>query len=124
MSGGKVIILAAGGLQDDELGTSFEKVYAALDSASQADGTLVFIDLGSAELTTRMVIEMLSPEQQSKIRLSPAPLVEGSLAAVMAAAGGQNLEAVYLAALSVFQHPKLSQDESKIPAPLPLQAGR
>ena len=121
MCGGKVAIVAAGGLEVDELGTSFEKVFAAVESASQGDGALVFIDLGSAELTTRMAIEMLPPEGQAKIRLSPAPLVEGSLAAVIAAAGGNNLEAVYLAALEVLQHPKLSGDEPEIRAPLPLQ---
>ena len=119
MSGGRLVITAAGGMENGELGTSFEKVFSALEAANQLDGALVFVDLGSAELTTRLAIEMLSPEQQAKIRISPAPLVEGSLAAAAAAGGGQDLDSVYLAALDVLEHPKLSRTESAGPETQP-----
>ena len=95
----------------DELGTSFEKVLAAIESAYQPEGVLVFIDLGSAELTTRLAVESLSPEQQSKVRISPAPLVEGALAAVVAAASGESLESVNRAAVAALDFPKFSDAE-------------
>ena len=110
MSRGKVAVFAAGGMEDEGLGTSFEKVLAAIESAYKPDGVLVFIDLGSAELTTRLAIEALTPDQQSRVRISTAPLVEGALAAVVAAASGESLESVNRAAVSVLGSPKFSDE--------------
>ena len=110
MSQGKVMVSAAGGMEDGGLGTSFEKVLAAIESVYQPDGVLVLIDLGSAELTTRLAVEALSPEQQSNVRISPAPLVEGALAAVVAAASGESLESVNRAAVAALGSPKFSDE--------------
>jgi len=108
MSQGKGIVSAAGGMEDGELGTSFAKVLAAIESTYQPDGVLVLIDLGSAELTARLAIEALPPDQRCKVHISPAPLVEGALAAVIAAASGESLESVNRAAVSVLGTPKFT----------------
>ena len=92
--GTDVVIAAAGGLEDGTIGTSFDRIEQAIKKACSEDGVLVLMDLGSAVMTAQMVVEMLYPEQQARVRLCNAPLVEGAVAAAAAAAAGQSLDAV------------------------------
>src|SRR5712691_7868638 len=91
---GKTPIAAAGGAIDDVLGTSTDKILAAIQSDDGPDGVLVLLDLGSAILSAEMALEMLSDEQRERIRLSYAPLVEGAVAAALEASLGRTLEQV------------------------------
>jgi dihydroxyacetone kinase phosphotransfer subunit len=85
MTGGGVPIAAAGGTADGRLGTSPDLILAAFKSISSSDGVLVLVDLGSAVLSAEHALE----HAHIPMRLSNAPLVEGTiLAAVEAAAGG------------------------------------
>jgi len=94
-----VLLVAAGGLEDGSLGTSFDLIGAGLDVAAQ-DGrsVVVLTDLGSAVLTTESVLEFAADEVSSRVRLADAPFVEGAVAASVAAAGGADLAAVLAAA--------------------------
>jgi phosphoenolpyruvate---glycerone phosphotransferase subunit DhaM len=91
---GKTPIAAAGGALDDVLGTSTDKILAAIQSVDGPDGVLVLLDLGSAILSAEMALEMLSDEQRERIRLSYAPLVEGAVAAALEASLGRTLAQV------------------------------
>lgn len=84
----------AGGTDDDQLGTSLEKVNAALAAADSGDGVVVLFDLGSAEMTAEAALEFLEDEQRRRIKVVDAPLVEGALVAASTAAGGADLETV------------------------------
>ncbi len=90
-----VHIGAAGGLPDGGLGTSFdlveEAVGKALDAAGGA-GVVVLTDLGSATLTVDMVIEFA--DDPDAVRLVDGPLVEGAVAAAVAAQQGQDQDGV------------------------------
>jgi phosphoenolpyruvate-protein phosphotransferase/dihydroxyacetone kinase phosphotransfer subunit len=94
----KIVIAVAGGLEDNTLGTSFEKIEQAIGDAYCDEGVLILMDLGSAVMTAQMALETLPPEKQSRIRLSNAPLVEGAIAAVAAAASGKVIDEVQNAA--------------------------
>jgi multiphosphoryl transfer protein len=94
MTQGKTPIAAAGGAIDDILGTSADKILAAIQSVDGPDGVLVLLDLGSAILSAEMALEMLSDEQRDRIRLSYAPLVEGAVAAALEASLGRTLAQV------------------------------
>jgi phosphoenolpyruvate-protein phosphotransferase/dihydroxyacetone kinase phosphotransfer subunit len=94
MTQGKTPIAAAGGAIDDVLGTSADKILAAIESVDGPDGVLVLLDLGSAILSAEMALEMLSDEQRERIRLSYAPLVEGAVAAALEASLGRTLAQV------------------------------
>jgi len=83
--------VAAGG-PDDDLGTDAVAIAAAIDEADSGDGVLVLMDLGSAILSTETALEFVA--QPDRVRLSPAPFVEGLVAAVVTAAGGADLETV------------------------------
>ena len=98
MAQGKTRIAAAGGAIDDALGTSVEKILAAIESVAGPDGVLVLLDLGSAILSTEMALELLDDDQRSRVRLSSAPLVEGAVAAALEASLGHTLAEVQQAA--------------------------
>lgn len=82
---------AAGGMEDGGFGTSFEKIMAAVDEVYSDDGVVVFMDLGSAVMTTEMVLESM---EDRKIRMVDCPVVEGTIAAAVVASGGSSMEEV------------------------------
>jgi len=93
-----VRIAAAGGSDDGGIGTSFDKISAALQNADTGDGAVILYDLGSALLTTETAIEFAEPDQAARWRVVDAPLVEGAIAAAVTAEGGRDLAAVAAAA--------------------------
>jgi multiphosphoryl transfer protein len=96
MAGPDVAMVAAGGLDlpDRPLGTDAALIARAIDQAWADDGVLVLMDLGSAVLSAEMAAEMIPEEQQSKVLLCEAPLVEGAVAAAVAARLGDPLDQV------------------------------
>ncbi|UPO76713.1 MULTISPECIES: dihydroxyacetone kinase phosphoryl donor subunit DhaM [Arthrobacter] len=89
-----VAIIAAGGTDDGGIGTSLEKIQAGIAQADGGAGVAVLADLGSAVMTAEMALEFLEPDQRDRVRLADAPLVEGAVAAAVAAQTGQDLQAV------------------------------
>jgi phosphoenolpyruvate---glycerone phosphotransferase subunit DhaM len=96
VSGGTVTIVAAGGTDDGDLGTSAAKVTEALRRASQGAGVVVLPDLGSAVLTVKTVLEDYG--EDTAVLLADAPFVEGAVAATVTAAAGGDIKAVAAAA--------------------------
>jgi multiphosphoryl transfer protein len=96
MAGPDVTVVAAGGmdLPDRPLGTDAALIARAIDQAWTDDGVLVLMDLGSAVLSAEMAAEMLPDERRSRVLLSEAPLVEGAVAAAVAARLGDPLDTV------------------------------
>ena len=93
-----VLVLTAGGTTDGRIGTSLEKVLAALDKVD-GGGTVILTDLGSAVMTAESALEFA--ENPETMVLADAPLVEGLVAAAVAAQGGADMHAVKRAAESV-----------------------
>jgi PTS hybrid protein len=96
VSGGTVTIIAAGGTDDGDLGTSAAKVKSGLRRADSGAGVVVLPDLGSAVLTVRAVLEELA--DADSVLLADAPFVEGAVAATVTAAAGGDVKAVAAAA--------------------------
>jgi PTS hybrid protein len=93
-------LVAAGGMDDDGIGTSFDKISAALLEADTGAGVVVLCDLGSAILTAETAVEFLDDDARARVRIADAPLVEGAVAAAVAAEIGADLDAVVAAAES------------------------
>lgn len=96
-----VPLVAAGGLappaegEPAPLGTDAARVMAAVEEAAAGgDGVLVLMDLGSAVLSAEMAVELLDEAVAERVRLVPAPLVEGAVAAAVTAQAGGSLDAV------------------------------
>ena len=82
---------AAGGMDDGEFGTSFEKINTAIDEIYSDDGVIILMDMGSAVMTTEMVLEMM---EDRKVTMVDCPVVEGAIAAAVVAAGNAPMEDV------------------------------
>ena len=93
MAGAAVRLELAGGIEAPEpaLGTDATRVAEAIARADSGDGALVLMDLGSAVLSAETALELLTPEQQARVLLCEAPLVEGAVAAAVAARLGSTL---------------------------------
>ncbi len=94
MGGEDLALEAAGGTEEaGVLGTDAERVRAAIERAMSSDGVLVLMDLGSALMSAELAVELLK-DPPGRVVLSAAPLVEGTVAAAVAASGGASLEEV------------------------------
>jgi len=101
-----VALVPAGGTDDGRIGTSFDLVAAAVAEADSGAGAVVLCDLGSAILTAETVLDFLDDEARARTRIADAPLVEGAVAAAVAAESGDELDAVVRAAESARgEHP-------------------
>ncbi|MCU1510197.1 MAG: HPr family phosphocarrier protein, partial [Arthrobacter sp.] len=98
-----VLIIPAGGSDDGRIGTSLERVMAALEQAAGGDGVVVLTDLGSAVMTAESAVEFAA--DPGSVLLADAPLVEGLVAAAVAAQVGADAAAVKEAAEAVYRPP-------------------
>jgi dihydroxyacetone kinase phosphotransfer subunit len=100
----------AGGLSGGRLGTNGLEVADALRrvlAATDHEGVLVLLDLGSASMAVDLALDELDPADRALVRLTEAPLVEGAVLAAVASAGGAGLDAVAAAAERGSSMPKL-----------------
>jgi dihydroxyacetone kinase phosphotransfer subunit len=100
----EVPMAAAGGLPGGEIGTDFERIYEAVESVMGEDGVVVLFDLGSALMTTEMVMEQF---EEGKVLLADAPIVEGAVIASVSASMGLSLGDVVKEAHTAVESPKI-----------------
>lgn len=108
-----------------ELGTDALAIAQAIRSVAGPDGALVLMDLGSAVLAAETALELLPHETRAGVRLCPAPLVEGAIAAAVQIGQGSSLEAVWQEA-SLALSPKadhLAKPGAVSPAPEVKESG-
>ncbi len=84
-------IAAAGGLEDGSFGTSYDRIKAAIDQVYSEDGVILLMDMGSAVMTTEMVLEEYD---SARVRMVDAPVVESAVAASVSALCGSDLETI------------------------------
>ena len=90
-------VAIAGGADDGGYGTSYEKIRSAVREVYSEDGVIVLVDMGSAVMTTEMVLEELG---YGNVLLLDCPLAEGAIAASVSSVCGDSLEVVKQQALS------------------------
>ena len=105
---GEVEVVAVGGDAEGGFGTDPERIESAIENLD-AEGALVFMDLGSAVLSAETVLEMLSQEDREKVRLVDAPFVEGAFAAGVEASTGSDAEECVEAAMEARTESKLHE---------------
>jgi PTS hybrid protein len=94
-----VRIQAAGGTDDGGIGTDATLIAEAIAAADDGDGVLVLVDLGSAVLSAQLAIdELVEEDTRGRVRISEAPVVEGTVVAAVQASTGSSLEEVDRAA--------------------------
>ena len=97
LGGDHVPVVAAGGMDDGSLGTSYGRIERAVNEADQGVGVLLLGDLGSSLLTVKTLLDERVGEETRAV-LADAPFVEGAVAAVVTASAGGDLESVRAAA--------------------------
>jgi phosphocarrier protein FPr len=104
MTRGAVAMEAAGGIDDEEnpIGTDPMSVMTAIESVGSRteDPILVIMDLGSALMSAEAALDFISDDLKARVRLCSAPVVEGTLAAAVLAAGGSSIDDVISEAVS------------------------
>ncbi|MEZ6853765.1 phosphoenolpyruvate--protein phosphotransferase [Halodesulfovibrio aestuarii] len=100
-----VPMAVAAGTNDEEnpIGTDPVKILNAVKQVQQGDGVLVLMDFGSAMLSTEAAIDLLPEVERRDIVLSPAPLVEGAMAAAVQVSLGADMETVLEELASIVQ---------------------
>jgi phosphoenolpyruvate-protein phosphotransferase/dihydroxyacetone kinase phosphotransfer subunit len=94
MASPDLLIEPAGGIAEPGvLGTDAERVRGAIERVMAPDGVLVMMDLGSALMSAEFAVELLEGAP-GPVQLSDAPLVEGTVAAAVAASSGSSLAEV------------------------------
>ncbi len=96
-------VVAAGGLEDGTFGTSFERIYNAIESVYSEEGVVILMDMGSAVMTTEMVLEAYGADN---VEMVDCPIVEGAIVATLNAQMGMSLEEIVDALKEVAQTPK------------------
>lgn len=91
-------VIAAGGLEDGAIGTDAARIANAIQAAEAGDGVVVLCDLGSAVLSTSLALELLDSELSGRVVVADAPILEGAVSAVVAAAIDSSLDEVAEAA--------------------------
>ena len=94
---------AAGGMEDGGFGTSFEKINNAIEEIYSDDGVVILMDLGSAVMTTEMVLEMM---EDRNIKMIDCPIVDGAIAAAVVSAGNASMDEVIQIAIASRTTPK------------------
>jgi PTS hybrid protein len=90
-----VVVLPVGGDGEGRLGTDYAAVAEGMSEADSGAGVVVLYDLGSAKMVAEMAAEELGDGQ---VLVVDAPLVEGAVAAAVAAQGGVPMAEVAAAA--------------------------
>jgi len=94
LHGKQIRINVAAGLDETTFGTDAAAIVDAITAADHGDGVVVLMDLGSAVLSAELACELLDDDVRERVRLCPAPLVEGLVVAAVAAAGGASVDEV------------------------------
>ena len=82
------VVVSAGGLEDGSFGTSYEKIEAAIEQVRGDDGAVVLMDMGSAVMTVKMVLEDMEDEL---VAMADCPFVEGAVEGTVLAQSGASL---------------------------------
>jgi dihydroxyacetone kinase phosphotransfer subunit len=94
----------AGGEGDGGLGTSVDRISAAIDAADDGDGVVLLVDLGSAVMNAELAVEM----SDADVRIADAPVLEAAVnAAVEATSKKATLDSVVAAAEEARDYRKL-----------------
>lgn len=91
MTASNVPIATAGGLENGELGTSYDKIKNAVESIYTDDGVIILADIGSSVMTAEMVLEDMEVDN---VKLVDCPLVEGAVVAAVDSVGGRTLNEI------------------------------
>ena len=120
-----VRVALAAGLDETTFGTDATRISAAIEEVDSGAGVVVLMDIGSAVLSAELALELLPDEQRDRVSLCSGPLVEGLLAASVAAAGGASRADVVAEAVDALaaKRQQVGDGEAEVAEPSTAGAG-
>ena len=114
-----VVVASGVGEDHQELGTDAVHIAEVVQQMACAEGVLLLMDLGSAVLSAETALELLDPADVNRVRLCPAPLVEGAIAGAVCAQAGGSLDEVAREAAGglVAKEQQLQGEETAVAVP-------
>ncbi|MBY4798232.1 PTS-dependent dihydroxyacetone kinase phosphotransferase subunit DhaM [Collinsella sp. AGMB00827] len=97
-------VVAAGGLDDGSFGTSYDLIETAIEESLSDDGVVVLMDMGSAVMTVKMVLEDL---EDKRVAMADCPFVEGAVEASVLAQSGASQAEILIALARIGETKKL-----------------
>ena len=97
-------IAIAGGDDNDDYGTSYEKIKKAIADVYSDDGVCILADVGSSIMTIQMIIE---ESNDDRIKLIDCPLIEGTIAAAVSSELNDNMDMLIKKVLSTKNENKM-----------------
>lgn len=98
MVGDEVPLRHAGGDPAGGLGTDVNAIREAIDGVWSEAGVAIMVDLGAAEMSAEMAIDLLPNDRRHTVRICNAPVVEGAVLAATEASDGSSLDDVCMTA--------------------------
>lgn len=87
-------IEAVGGTEDGKIGSDPMRILSAIEKVNQGEGVIVLADIGSSIMSVGVAKEMLDEDVANSVYLANAPLVEGTIAAVIEASMGSCVDKI------------------------------
>lgn len=87
-------IEAVGGTEDGKIGSDPMRILSAIEKVNQGEGVIVLADIGSSIMSVGVAKEMLDEDVANSVYLANAPLVEGTIAAVIEASMGSSVDKI------------------------------
>ena len=87
-------IEAVGGTEDGKIGSDPMRILSAIEKVNQGEGIIVLADIGSSIMSVGVAKEMLDEDVANSVYLANAPLVEGTIAAVIEASMGSSIDKI------------------------------
>ena len=120
----KIATAARIGEGNQDFGTNAVEIAEAIQNIFTEAGVLILMDLGSAVLSSQMALDLIPLEMKTKVRICPAPLIEGAVVAAAQASSGSDLDSIYREAMDAIK-PKEEQLEvsnEKIQEEIPIES--
>lgn len=90
----EVPLISIGGSEDGRIGTDIDEIVEAVKEIYNDDGVIIIGDVGSSLMNSKTALEVLMLEGFEKVVITNAPLVEGTMIAVVESNLGKDLEII------------------------------
>lgn len=94
MNNGRIVIEEAGGADEGRMGTNTLKIHKAIEKIYDHDPIFVFIDLGSAVLSTEMALDLLDEDVRKNVHIIDTPIIEGSILGLQSILSGKSIATI------------------------------
>ncbi|MGL5328425.1 MAG: dihydroxyacetone kinase phosphoryl donor subunit DhaM [Peptostreptococcaceae bacterium] len=93
----EVKISAAGGTDDNRIGTDPMKIMNSIEEVYSDDGVLLFYDIGSALMNAELALDMIDESISEKVNICKVSMVEGAFVAAIESSIGRSMDEILVA---------------------------